>query len=71
MLSPKLLETLRSYWRAVRPTGEWLFKGDIAGHPITASSVEVACQQARRLRNEYRDLADARASNRGVLGEGL
>ena len=26
MLSPKLLETLRSYWRAVRPKG-WLFEG--------------------------------------------
>ena len=48
MLSPKLLETLRSYWRAVRPTGEWLFEGDIAGQPINRSSVEVACQQTRQ-----------------------
>ena len=30
MLSPKLLETLRSYWRVMRPKG-WLFQGDIAG----------------------------------------
>ena len=30
MLSPKLLETLRYYWRAVRPKG-WLFEGDIPG----------------------------------------
>ena len=48
MLSPKLLETLRSYFRAVRPKG-WLFEGDIAGQPINRSSVELACQKARRL----------------------
>ena len=48
MLSPKLLETLRSYWRAVRPTGEWLFEGDVTGQPINRSSVELACQKARR-----------------------
>src|ERR1700735_3741552 len=29
MLSPQLLETLRNYWRAVRPKS-WLFEGDIA-----------------------------------------
>jgi integrase/recombinase XerD len=48
MLSPKLLETLRSYWRAVRPKG-WLFEGDVAGQPINRSSVELACQKARRI----------------------
>lgn len=48
MLSPKLLETLRSYWRAVRPKG-WLFAGDVPGQPINRSSVELACQKARRL----------------------
>jgi integrase/recombinase XerD len=48
MLSPKLLETLRSYWRAVRPKG-WLFAGDVPGQPINRSSVEHACQKARRL----------------------
>jgi integrase/recombinase XerD len=48
MLSPKLLETLRSYWRAVRPK-DWLFEGDIPGQPINRSSVELACQKARRL----------------------
>ena len=48
MLSPKLLETLRSYWRAVRPNG-WLFEGDVPGQPINRSSVEQACQKARRL----------------------
>jgi integrase/recombinase XerD len=48
MLSPKLLETLRSYWRAVRPK-RWLFEGDTAGQPIRTSAVELACQKARRL----------------------
>lgn len=49
MLSPKLLETLRSYWRAVRPQGGWLFDGDVAGRPLTPVAVERACQKARRL----------------------
>lgn len=48
MLSPQLLETLRSYWRAVRPKG-WLFEGDVSGQPINRSAVEQACQKARRL----------------------
>ena len=48
MLSPKLLETLRTYWRSVRPKG-WLFEGDVAGQPITRSAVERTCQKARRL----------------------
>jgi integrase/recombinase XerD len=49
MLSPKLLETLRGYWRAVRPQGGWLFAGDMPGQPITRSAVELACQKARRV----------------------
>jgi len=48
MLSPKLLEILRSYWRAARPK-EWLFPGDIPGQPITKDTVERACQKARHL----------------------
>ena len=48
MLSPKLLETLRSYWRAVQPKG-WLFEGNISGKPITRDAVELACQKARQL----------------------
>ena len=48
MLSPKLLETLRGYWKAVRPK-EWLCEGDIAGQPINRSSVELACQKACQL----------------------
>jgi integrase/recombinase XerD len=48
MLSPKLLETLRSYWRAMRPK-RWLFEGDVSGLPITRNAVALVCQQARRL----------------------
>ncbi|HUB44154.1 MAG TPA: tyrosine-type recombinase/integrase, partial [Acetobacteraceae bacterium] len=47
MLSPKLLDTLRVYWRAARPK-EWLFPGDRPGCPMTSSSVELACKLARR-----------------------
>jgi integrase/recombinase XerD len=48
MLSPKLLEILRDWWRATRPR-HWLFPGDRPGQPITRSAVERACQQAHRL----------------------
>ena len=48
MLSTKLLEILRNYWRSVRPKG-WLFEGDASGQPITTNAVEQACQKARRL----------------------
>jgi len=48
MLSPKLLETLRDYWRTTRPK-DWLFPGDIPGRPITRSAVETACQTAHQL----------------------
>ena len=49
MLSPKLLETLRNYWRVVRPQGAWLFEGDVPGQSITRGAVERACGSARRL----------------------
>jgi len=45
MLSPKLLDTLRDYWRIVRPK-EWLFPGYL-GQPITTHAVEHACRKAR------------------------
>jgi integrase/recombinase XerD len=48
MLSPQLLEILRTYWKATRPK-EWLFPGDIPGRPITTDAVEQACQKARRV----------------------
>lgn len=48
MLSPKLLETLRNWWRVEKPK-EWLFPGDIPGEHITRGAVEDACQKAHRL----------------------
>jgi integrase/recombinase XerD len=46
MLSPRLLELLREYWRRTHP-GEWLFPGDRPGEPITRFAVEHACREAR------------------------
>ena len=48
MLSPKLLQILRSYYKAVRPR-EWLFPGDHPGQPITRWAVAEACRSARNL----------------------
>ena len=47
MLSPKLLDMLRGYWRTARPK-EWLFPGDVPGQPITAAAVGDACRALRR-----------------------
>jgi integrase/recombinase XerD len=47
MLSPKLLELLRTWWRVARPT-PWLFPGNRPGHAISKDAVEQACQKARR-----------------------
>ena len=43
MLSPRLLEALRSHWREERPK-TWLFPGDVAGRPITRDAVGQACR---------------------------
>src|SRR5580658_1159635 len=48
MLSPKLLESLRSYWRVEKPK-QWLFPGDIPGQHISRDAVGQACQKARQL----------------------
>lgn len=47
MLSPKLLDVLRDYWRRVRPK-LWLFPGNVPEHPITPSAVQDACRKVRR-----------------------
>ena len=47
MLSPRLLEVLRAYWKTFRPE-LWLFPGDLSGQPITRAAVELACQKAHR-----------------------
>ena len=46
MLSPKLLDLLRDYWKAAHPR-EWLFPGDRPGQPITPFAVEIACRETR------------------------
>lgn len=46
MLSPKLLEILRQWWRVEKPK-PWLFPGDISGRHISKDAVEQACQKAR------------------------
>ena len=46
MLSPRLLEILRNYWRAVRPK-QWLFEGYVPGQPITRDAVHRVSKQAR------------------------
>jgi site-specific recombinase XerD len=48
MLSPTLLEILRTWWRVNKPR-RWLFPGDIPGRHISKDAVELACQKARRL----------------------
>ena len=48
MLSPKLLDTLRDYWRIVRPK-DWLFPGYL-GQPITTHAVEQRGQPTTRER---------------------
>jgi site-specific recombinase XerD len=45
MLSPKLLELLRSYWKSYRPT-LWLFAGRMPERPITRETVFTICKQA-------------------------
>jgi integrase/recombinase XerD len=47
MLSPRLLEILRDWWRVEKPK-QWLFPGVIPGQHISTEAVEQACQKARR-----------------------
>src|SRR5208282_4827258 len=47
MLSPRLLEMLRTYWQAVHPKN-LLFPGDIPDQPISTFAVQDACKKARR-----------------------
>jgi len=48
MLSPKLLEILRTWWRVEKPK-DWLFSGDMPGRHITRFAVECECQKAHRI----------------------
>ena len=46
MLSPRLLELLRTYWRAVKPQSQYLFPSWKTSQHITAGSVQQACRDA-------------------------
>jgi integrase/recombinase XerD len=46
MLSPKLLTTLRDWWRLERPQ-HWLFPGNLPDRHITRAAVERECQKAQ------------------------
>jgi integrase/recombinase XerD len=48
MLSPKLLDALRAWWRVEKPK-HWMFPGDRPNQPVTVHTVQWACQRARRL----------------------
>jgi len=47
MLSPKLLELLRVYWKWRKPK-DWLFPGERPDHPLFQNAVRVACQKLRK-----------------------
>jgi site-specific recombinase XerD len=47
MLSSRLLEILRAYWKAARPS-DFLFPGAAADRPLTTGSVRKVCSRARR-----------------------
>jgi integrase/recombinase XerD len=57
MLSPRLLEVLRSWWRSQHPAGQrhkglpedWLFPGFGRGRHMNISSLQSVCREAARL----------------------
>lgn len=48
LLSPRLLDLLRGYWRAERPV-EWLFPGADPNRPISPKAIYLACRNAAQL----------------------
>ena len=47
MLSPRLLELLRHYWRWRKPK-DWLFPGSSSTRPLYATGVRLVCQRLRK-----------------------
>jgi integrase/recombinase XerD len=47
MLSPRLLEVLRTYWKRARPIS-WLFPGQDPGDHVSVGALQSACRAARR-----------------------
>jgi len=50
MLSPQLLQVLRTYYRLARP-GRWLFPGHDPAEPVSIATLQDACRQAARQAN--------------------
>jgi len=48
-LSPTLLETLREYYKAYRPKGEWLFPNRTGDYPIHPTAVQRASRKAAQV----------------------
>lgn len=48
MLPARLLRSLREYWKARQPRGEYLFPGQSPERPITSKAIFRACQRAAR-----------------------
>ena len=48
MLSPSLLDLLRTWWRAARPQG-WLFPGRDPAQPMTTRQLNRACHAAAQM----------------------
>jgi integrase/recombinase XerD len=47
MLSPRLLDILRAYWRRTRPS-VWLFPGQEPGDHVSTGALQAACRAARK-----------------------
>src|ERR1700754_4231609 len=47
LLSPRLLEILRTYWKRARPSS-WLFPGLEPGDHVSLGALQSACRAARR-----------------------
>ena len=47
MLSPKLLDELRAYWKVAKPT-TWLFPGQQTGKPLSRDQVGDVCRRVAR-----------------------
>lgn len=45
MLSERLLDVLRTYWKIARPQGPFMFPGAIPGRPITTGAVQRVLHQ--------------------------
>lgn len=46
LLSSRLLEILRQYWKEARPSTHWLFPSPHLNQPISRDAVGLACQKA-------------------------